>query len=232
MVGKSMLPVTVLTAVALVLAGPAVAETIEISWAEELSVSENPPLDPEHILGAPDFEIAEFSPPDSELTVRDFEKSLAFYDLVGFAGLVSLLPEELVVGDVICFEHNGTPSTSFEGGTWTFSSGDDWETHEVVHGEPDDSFAKGFIRNQEYADFFGIPNPYGDHGCVAYVLFDLTQVDPRAPDLSVTIARGPLLEQTPDPDVVGAIVPEPGTLLLLVPIVAAIARRRAAAAGR
>lgn len=187
-----------------VLCSVAPAQNVQINWAT-LAEADNPPLNLDNILFAPDGVFAAFDTAyptgfpqpvivPSDATLSAFTHSTTF-QADDLAALLNVTPSVLEQTDVIAFDINGT-FPSFESSTWTFSQGGNSEVFET-----DLMSSKGATTVSIYASFFDFAPQ--SNNVVAYTLFHLQTVDAHASDFSALIeALGPE-NSTPDVDAVG-----------------------------
>ncbi len=165
------------------------------------------------------------------------------YSLSSLETLLSITPGGLAHGDFIAFEQNGTPSITFESGTWTFSDGFNSlsVTHTFGNTPGQDTpgvLALGNITLANYTTFFGLPASSGA-GDIAYIVFNIagvSAVNPQASTFGVTLVSPGGNVGTPDMDAMGTMaIPEPASshlLLFMVPIAAGLCYTKRAAIRR
>jgi len=192
--------------------------TVSVNWTNSAVPGTNPPQDLNNILGAPDFNIADFKLfPNVSATLSNFNIN-STYDSGAFASLLGISESALNNADVIVFEYNGSPRGQVENSTWTFSAGGSTEVFNLVYSGSDDSSDEGTVSNSNYASFFNTANIFGNTGDFAFALFDLSLVNASASDFQILIEGGNEILGTPDLDSIGVIssVPIPGAAILFM----------------
>lgn len=193
--------------------------TILIRWADEVNLTSPAADNASGALGAPDGDSANFELDNAAATYSAFDTP-DIYSKPAFASLLGITASVLNTAEFLAFEINGNFGVPFETSTWTFSSGTDNEVIAVP-----DAVISGGIDKAAYANFFGFPVAPGDVEYV-FALFDLTEVDPTAPDFEVLVQRSVGGQgTTPNVDAMG-VLPEPSTALFALMGACLIGRRR------
>ena len=180
-------------------------------------------------LDKPDGKLANFMDDDIAITTYGIFSGFGDgdniqYNLFGFSDLLGVSENILYESDFISIEHNGgsIPNNIFESSNWKFTDGINELNFDHSFYFPSISppiVGLGIIDNNTYADFFGIPNYFGDNGNMAYILVDIdgySNVDINSDQFKVVLKAYGENPNSPDPDIMGRIsaVPEPITMLL------------------
>ena len=140
----------------------------------------------------------------------------------GLAGFLGISPTLFGANQILAFEGNGGsgPIGGWESARWTFTDGANSVTVDynetVINGGTSITVASGNLAPGAYSTYFGLPT---SNDVYSFVLFQLPfSFNPTT--LNVSITNGNTLglpgEGSPNPDAVGALVPEPISSLGLV----------------
>ena len=184
-----------------------------INWAGEYRDAVNVES-PELLIGKPDTQagaIQHQAGLDSEVTLSNFNE-VVNYDSNLFSSLLGAPEEDIVKGDFVLFECNGTTNLSFESSTLLFDDGANSLSVEHNINNPASTFniiAFGSIAPSEYMSFFNTEST-GCNGEYVYLVFDIdSKVNPLSPNFKVTIhGKTGDSQGSPDPDAMGVIATE------------------------